>query len=81
MPPKFKFTKDEIVSAAFGIVREGGEDALTAREVAKRLGSSTSPIFTVFSELAKDITEKPLIGPIGVCLGFLFMMTLDVLLG
>ena len=57
MPPKFKFTKDEIVSAAFGIVREGGEDALTAREVAKRLGSSTSPIFTVFSDI-KELREE-----------------------
>ncbi len=43
--------------------------------------AAAAMIFTVFSELAKDITEKPLIGPIGVCLGFLFMMTLDVLLG
>ncbi len=57
MPPKFKFTKDEIISAAFGIVREHGEDALTAREVAKRLGSSTSPIFTVFSDI-KELREE-----------------------
>ena len=31
MPPKAKFTKDEIIEAAVGIVREEGFSALTAR--------------------------------------------------
>ena len=53
MPPKFKFTKDEIITAAFETVRERGEDALTAREVAKKLGSSSSPIFTVFADMGE----------------------------
>ena len=53
MPPKFKFTKDEIITAAFETVRERGEDALTAREVAKKLGSSSSPIFTVFDDMGE----------------------------
>lgn len=48
MPPKPKFTKDEIISAALQIVAEGGKEALTARELGHRLGSSTRPIFTLF---------------------------------
>ena len=48
MPPKNKFTKEEITAAATAAVREGGLDALTARSVAKRLGASTQPIFAAF---------------------------------
>lgn len=51
MPPKPKFSKNEIVGAAFEIVREQGVSALTAREVGKRLGTSSSPIFTVFDDM------------------------------
>lgn len=51
MPPKPKFTKEEIVAAAKEIVRQNGEAALTAREVAAKLGSSPRPIFTVFKNM------------------------------
>lgn len=51
MPPKAKFTREQIIDGAFGIVREAGMDALTARSLAKRLGTSTAPIFTVFESL------------------------------
>lgn len=51
MPPKPKYTKEEIVKAAFELVREAGSDALTAREVGKRLDTSSSPIFTVFRDM------------------------------
>lgn len=51
MPPKAKFSREEIVSAAFGLIRESGEDALTAREIAARLGVSTKPIFTCFKTM------------------------------
>lgn len=51
MPPKPKYTKEEIVTAAFELVREAGSDALTAREVGKRLSTSSSPIFTVFRDM------------------------------
>lgn len=49
MPPKPKFTKEEIVSAALNLVSESGIESLTARELGARLGSSARPIFTVFS--------------------------------
>lgn len=48
MPPKAKFEREEIIEAALNLVKEEGVDALTARELAKRLGSSPRPIFTVF---------------------------------
>ncbi len=51
MPPKPKYTKEEIVRAAVELVRARGADALTAREVGKQLGTSPSPIFTVFADM------------------------------
>lgn len=51
MPPKAKFTKDEIIKAAVCIVREEGVSALTARALGSRLGSSARPVFTVFQSM------------------------------
>lgn len=51
MPPKPKFTKEEIVDAALDIVSRDGVEAMTAREVGEKLGSSARPIFTVFSSM------------------------------
>lgn len=51
MPPKPKFTKEEIAAAALELVSEKGMDALTARDLGARLGSSARPIFTVFSSM------------------------------
>ena len=51
MPPKPKFTKEEIVAAALTLVSEKGMEALTGRELGLRLGSSARPIFTVFQSM------------------------------
>ena len=51
MPPKAKFEREEIIEAALNLVREQGFDALTARALAERLGSSPRPIFTVFQSM------------------------------
>lgn len=51
MPPKSKFTRDEIVKVALDIVRENGIKALTARALGASLGSSACPIFTVFENM------------------------------
>ena len=48
MPPKVKFTSNEIIEAAVNITREKGIDAVTAREVGRALGVSTRPLFTYF---------------------------------
>ena len=57
MPPKPKFTKEEIVDKAFELVREKGFDALTSRELGNRLGSSARPIFTVFKDMNEVKSE------------------------
>ena len=51
MPPKPKYTKEEIVNAAYELTREKGIDAVVAREVGKRLNISSSPIFTVWNSM------------------------------
>jgi len=51
MPPKAKFTKEEITKTALDIVKTDGFEALTSRELGTRLGSSARPIFTVFKNM------------------------------
>lgn len=51
MPPKPKFTRDELAAAALAIIKEEGLDALTARGLGARLGASARPIFTVFRSM------------------------------
>ena len=61
MPPKAKYTREEIVEAAFQLLREKGADALTARELADRLLTSPRPIFTAFGgmdELKSEVISK-----------------------
>ncbi len=61
MPPKSKFTKEQIVEAALDIIREKGADCLTSRALGRKLGSSSCPIFTVFNnmkEVKKSTIEK-----------------------
>ena len=61
MPPIPKYTKEEITSVAFELVRKQGYDLLTARDLAQKLNTSTRPIFTAFEnmdELKKEIIYK-----------------------
>ena len=51
MPPKAKFTRDEIIEKALDIVHTEGIDRLTSRELGAQLGSSARPIFTVFESM------------------------------
>lgn len=51
MPPKPKFTREEIVDCALELVSKRGVEALTARELGNALGSSARPIFTVFDSM------------------------------
>lgn len=57
MPPKPKFTKEEIVATALEIVSQKGAEALTARELGNALGSSARPIFTVFKNM-EELQEE-----------------------
>lgn len=51
MPPKPKVTRESILEAALELLREEGMDALNARNVAKKLGTSTQPIFSHFASM------------------------------
>jgi AcrR family transcriptional regulator len=51
MPPKVRVTKEEIINAAFEIVRRSGPQALNARNVATALNCSTQPIFSNFASM------------------------------
>ena len=57
MPPIPKFTKTEILNTAFKLVKKEGYSALTARDLASRLGTSTRPIFTAFENMEQLKTE------------------------
>ena len=51
MPPKAKYTREEIINKAFEMARKKGIDAVVARELGKELGTSSSPIFTAFKNM------------------------------
>lgn len=57
MPPKSKFTKEEVITAATEIAVEKGISAITARELGIRLGSSPRPIFTLFKNMEEVYDE------------------------
>ncbi len=56
MPPKNKYTKEQVIQAAVQVVREKGLDGLTAKTLAAQLGTSTQPIFTYFDTM--DAVKK-----------------------
>lgn len=51
MPPKPKFTDEEIVKGAVDLVSKKGIEYLTTRHLGEWLGSSARPIFTVFNSM------------------------------
>ena len=53
MPPKFKFSREEIIEAALTIVRQGGWPALTTRSLAGALDASARPIYSFFGSMAE----------------------------
>ena len=57
MPPKVKFTSNEIIEAAVKITREKGIAAVTAREVGATLGASSRPLFTYF-DTVEDLKRE-----------------------
>jgi len=51
MPPKPKFTKEELVQAALELIREGGLELVVARNLGKKLNTAPSTIFTHFDSV------------------------------
>lgn len=71
MPPKLKFSKEELIDAAFNLVRKNGWSALSTRSLAEVLGTSARPIYSHFNameELEEAIAKK------GVDLLYKFMI-------
>ncbi len=59
MPPKVKFTKEQIIKVGLDIVRTEGEEGISARAVGKILGSSSQPLFSYFENM-KDLKKSVL---------------------
>ncbi len=51
MPRKTQFTSDDVVMAAFNLVREKGWAGLSAPAVADKMGCSTMPIYSHFKNM------------------------------
>ncbi|MBS4202173.1 TetR/AcrR family transcriptional regulator [Bacillus sp. FJAT-49732] len=61
MAPKKKFSKEQIIDAAFEIAKKEGMETISIRKVAEKLGSSIAPIYVNFSdvdELKKEVMKK-----------------------
>lgn len=61
MPPKEKYSRKDLIAAAFAVVEKKGLRELTARSVAGQLGSSTAPVYKHFEsmdELTLEIVKK-----------------------
>ncbi len=61
LPPTPKYTREQILLAAYDLVREKGCDALTARDLGAKLGTSATPIFTAFEnmeDLKNEVLKK-----------------------
>ena len=61
MGPKTKFSKEQIIDAAFEIAKKEGIDRITMRKIAEKMGSSVAPIYVNFKntdELMEALIEK-----------------------
>lgn len=61
MGPKIKFTKEQIIDAAFEIAKTEGIDNITMRKIAEKMGSSVAPIYVNFQnndQLIEALIEK-----------------------
>lgn len=61
MAPKTKYTKQEIIHAAFDIAKKEGFSGITIRKVARELESSIAPIYSNFEDveqLKKAVVDK-----------------------
>jgi len=59
--PKIKFTREQIVEAAFEIAKTEGIDKITMRKIAEKMGSSVAPIYFNFKsneEVLEALKER-----------------------
>ncbi len=63
MPPKIRFTSENIIETAFDIVRRRGWEGLSARSIARELDSSTRPIYSYLKSMdniEEEVVKKAL---------------------
>lgn len=61
MPQRTFFSREAILEAAFQLTRERGWAGVTSRSIAKRLGSSTMPIYSTtrsMSEIEREVRRR-----------------------
>ncbi|MFO7713592.1 TetR/AcrR family transcriptional regulator [Desulfosarcina sp.] len=51
MPPKQRFSPQDVIEAAFQVVRKQGWEGFSARTIANELNSSTRPIYDYFNSM------------------------------
>ena len=51
MPRQPRFSQEDIIAAGLNIVRTSGFGAVSARALGKELGTSSSPMFTLFKDM------------------------------
>ena len=51
MPPKPKYSREDIIETAMDIIRDSSPEMITAQEIGRRMGSSSRPMFTWFNTL------------------------------
>lgn len=57
MPRQAQFSKEDIITVAFDLLRRNGPESLSARCICKEMGCSVSPLFTVFSNMDEIVRE------------------------
>ncbi|MGA2478707.1 MAG: TetR/AcrR family transcriptional regulator [Spirochaetia bacterium] len=57
MTQKISFTREAVIEAAFTLAREKGWGSVTARSIAKKLGSSTMPIYSSLKSMEEIESE------------------------
>ena len=57
MPPTARFSREDVLHAAYALVRREGPGALHARALAREMHCSTQPIFRLFSGMDELMTE------------------------
>lgn len=63
MPPKQRFNSQDIIEAAYRVVRKHGWDGFSARTIANELKSSTRPIYDYFDSMENieaEVVKKAL---------------------
>lgn len=65
MGPKVKFTKEQIIDAAFEIAQTEGLDAITMRKIAEKMNSSVAPIYVNFKNV-DELNEALIARIIGI---------------